>query len=185
MRTRGPTRLVPSGTLTPHGYLAAPNMLCMEDRELQDARAELLYASWRPHWPPHGRSARHTQHRDKHALTRSKTPSIIHSSLPHENGPLHPRIGRKISTILPCWISQRLCSHALSTVASSRVRQSMTRRIENAESLKPHESAPLLSENDSAHRAGTAERARHAHVPRVAKQRWGSTPTPNGWPHSC
>ena len=101
MRTRGPTRLVPSGTLTPHGYLAAPNMLCMEDRALQDAHAELLYASWRPHWPPHGRSARHTQHRDKHALTRSKTPSIIHSSLPHENGPLHPRIGRQISTPTP------------------------------------------------------------------------------------
>ena len=80
---------------TPHGYLAAPNMLCMEDRALQDARAEFMYASWRPHWPPHGRSARHTQHRDKHVLTRSKTPSIIHSSLPHENGPLHPRIANE------------------------------------------------------------------------------------------
>ena len=162
--------------------------MCIRDRDraLQDAHAELLYASWRPHGPPHGPSARHTQHRDDHALTRSKTSSIIHSSLPHENGPLHPRIGRQISTILPCWISLCLCSHALSTVAASRARQSMTRRMRlDSKSLKPHESAPLLSENDSAHRASTAERARHAHVPRVAKRRWGSTPTPNGWPHSC
>ena len=153
----------------PRSYLAAPNMLCMEDRELQDARAGLLYASWRPHWPPHGPSARHTQHRDDHALTRSKTPSIIHSSLPHENRPLDPRIARKIWTRLLCWIPEHLCSHALSIVASLRGRQSMTRRMgRDSKSLKLHKSAPLLSEIDSAHRTGTAERAHHAHVPRGA-----------------
>ena len=40
----------------------------------------------------------------------------------------------------------------------------------DSESLRPHKSAPLLSEIDSAHRAGNAGHARHAHVPRVAKR---------------
>ena len=40
----------------------------------------------------------------------------------------------------------------------------------DSESLRPHKSAPLLSEIDSAHRAGTTERAHHEHVPRVANQ---------------